>query len=108
MSKRKSVIVVCSDNAKVTAQISWNTNAPVRQVNHEELKVDWEKVFICHTETSETLQGSSEARSSDPAKAYSDLGEPVLKFVSLILLPVPLNLDELSGGTALGTSLLIH
>ena len=108
MSKRKSVIVVRSDSAKVAAQISTTTNVPVRQVNREELKVDWEKCFICQTETRETLQSSSEARSSDPAKAYSDLGEGILKFESLNLLPVPLNLDELSGGTALGTSLLNH
>ena len=108
MSKRKSVIVVRSDSAKVAAQISTTTNVPVRQVNLEELKVDWEKCFICQTETRETLQSSSEARSTDPAKAYSDLGEGILKFESLNLLPVPLNLDELSGGTALGTSLLNH
>ena len=108
MSKRKSVIVVRSDSAKVAAQISTTTNVPVRQVNREELKVDWEKCFICQTETGETLHSSSEAWSSDPAKAYSDLGERILKFESLNLLPVPLNLDELSGGTALGTSLLNH
>ena len=108
MSKRKSVIVVRSDSAKVAAQISTTTNVPVRQVNREELKVDWEKCFICQTETGETLHSSSEAWSNDPAKAYSDLGERILKFESLNLLPVPLNLDELSGGTALGTSLLNH
>ena len=108
MSKRKSVIVVSSNSAKVTAQISTTTNVPVRQVNREELKVDSEKCFICQTETGETLQSSSEARSSDPAKAYNDLGECILKFESLNLLPVPLNLDELSGGIALGTSLLNH
>ena len=51
MSKRKSVIVVRSDSAKVAAQISTTTNVPVRQVNREELKVDWEKCFICQTET---------------------------------------------------------
>ena len=108
MTKRKSIIVVSSNSAKVAAQISTTTNVPVRQVNREELKVDWEKCFICQTETRETLQSSSEARSSDPAKAYNDLGERILKFESLNLLPVPLNLDELSGGTALGTSLLNH
>ena len=108
MSKRKSVIVVRNDSAKVAAQISTTISVPVRQVNREELNVDWEKCFICQTETRETLQSSSEARSSDPAKAYSDLGEGILKFESLNLLPVPLNLDELSGGTALGTSLLNH
>ena len=106
MSKRKSVIVVSSNSAKVAAQISITTNVPVRQVNREELKVDWEKCFICQTETRETLQSSSEPRSSDPAKAYNDLDERILKFESWNLLPVPLNLDELSGGTALGTSLL--
>ena len=108
MSQRKSVIVVCSDSAKVAAQISTTTNVPVSQVNREELKVDWEKCFICQTEKRETLPNSSEAQSGDPAKAYSDLGERILKFESLNLLPVPLNLDELSGGTALGTSLLNH
>ena len=108
MSKRKSVIVVRSDSTKVAAQISTTTNVPVRQVNLEKLKVDWEKCFICQTETRETLHSSSEAWSNDPAKAYSDLGERILKFESLNLLPVPLNLDELSGGTALGTSLLNH
>ena len=108
MSKRKSVIVVRSDSAKVAAQISTTKSVPVRQVNREELKVDWEKVFICQTKTRETLQSSSEARSSDPTKAYRDLGECILKFVSFILLPVPSKLDELSGGTALGTSLLNH
>ena len=108
MSKRKSVIVVRSDSAKVAAQISTTTNVPVRQVNREELKVDWEKCFICQTETRETLQSSSEARLSDPAKAYIDLGECILKFKSLNLLPAPLNLDELSGVTALGTWLLNH
>ena len=40
MSQRKSVIVVCSDSAKVAAQISTTTNVPVSQVNREELKVD--------------------------------------------------------------------
>ena len=40
MSKRKSVIVVRSDSAKVAAQISTTTNIPVRQINREELKVD--------------------------------------------------------------------
>ena len=74
MSKRKSVIVVSSNRAKV----STTTNVPVRQVNREELKVDWEKCFICQTETRETLQNSSEARSSNPAKAYNDLGERIL------------------------------
>ena len=47
MSKRKSVILVRSDSAKVAAQISTTTNIPARQVNREELKVDWEKCFIC-------------------------------------------------------------
>ena len=61
MSKRKSVIVVHSDSAKVAPQISTTTNVPVRQVNREELKVDWEKCFICQTETRETLESSSEA-----------------------------------------------
>ena len=61
MSKRKSVIVVRSDSAKVAAQISTTTNVPVRQVNLEKLKVDWEKCFICQTETRETLHSSSEA-----------------------------------------------
>ena len=108
MSKRKSVIVVSSSSAKVAAQISTTTNFPVCQVNRGELKVDWEKCFICQTETCETLQSSSEAQLSDPAKAYNDLGERILKFELLNLLPVPLNLDELSGGTALETSLLNH
>ena len=108
MSKRKSVIVVCSYSAKVAAQISATTNVPVHQLNREELEVDWEKCFICQTEMRETLPSSSEARSSDPAKAYSDLGERILKFESLNLLPVPLNFNELSGGTVLGTSLLNH
>ena len=108
MSKRKSVILVRSESAKVAAQISTTTNIPACQVNREELKVDWEKCFICQTETGETLHSSSEAWSNDPAKAYSDLGERILKFESLNLLPVPLNLDELSGGIALGTSLLNH
>ena len=108
MSKRKSVIVVRSDRAKVAAQISTTISVPVRQVNREELNVDWEKCFICQTETRETLQSSSEARLSDPAKAYSDLGECILKFKSLNLLAAPLNLDELSGVTALGTWLLNH
>ena len=40
MSKRKSVIVVHSDSAKVAPQISTTTNVPVRQVNREELKVE--------------------------------------------------------------------
>ena len=100
--------MVSSDSAKVAAQISTTTNVPVRQVNREELKVDWEKCFICQTETRETLQSSSEARSSDPAKAYSNLGERILKFESLNLLLVPVNLNQLSGGTAPGTSLLNH
>ena len=100
--------MVSSDSARVAAQISTTTNVPVRQINREELKIDWEKCFICQTETRETLQSSSEAWSSDPAKAYSGLGERILKFESLNLLPVPLNLDGLSGGTALGTSLLNH
>ena len=108
MSKRKSVIVVRSDSAKVAAQISTTTNVPVRQVNLEKLKVDWEKCFICQTETRETLQSSSEARSSDPAKAYSDFSKHILKFESLNLLPLPLNLNELSGSTVLGTLLLNH
>ena len=78
MSKRKSVIVVRSDSAKVAAQISTTTNVSVHQVNCEELKVNWEKCFIRQTEMRETLQSSSEAQSSDPAKAYSDLGERIL------------------------------
>ena len=77
MSKRKSVIVVRSDSAKVAAQISTTTNVSVHQVNCEE-EVNWEKRFICQTEMRETLQSSSEAQSSDPAKAYSDLGERIL------------------------------
>ena len=108
MSKRKSVIVVRNDSAKVAAQISTTISVPVRQVNREELNVDWEKCFICQTETREALQSSSEARLSDPAKAYIDLGECILKFKSLNLLPAPLNLDELSGVPALGTWLLNH
>ena len=40
MTKRKSIIVVSSNSAKVAAQISTTTNVPVRQVNREELKVD--------------------------------------------------------------------
>ena len=74
MSKRKSVILVRSESAKVAAQISTTTNIPACQVNREELKVDWEKCFICQNRSRGTLQSSSEARSSDPAKAYSDLG----------------------------------
>ena len=53
-------------------------------------------------------KGHQKHESSDPAKAYSDLGDRILKFESLNLLPVPLNLNELSGGTALGTLLLNH
>ena len=93
--------MVHSDSAKVAPQISTTTNVPVRQVNREELKVDWEKCFICQTETRETLESSSEAWSSDPAKAYSNLGERILKFESLNFFPVLLNLDELGGGAAL-------
>ena len=105
MSKRKSVMVVSSDSAKVAAQISTTTNVPVHQVNREELKVDSEKCFICQTETRETLQSSSEALI---LPKLSDLGERILKFESLNLLPVLLNFNESSGGTALGTSLLNH
>ena len=61
MSKRKSVIVVHSDSTKVAPQISTTTNVSVHQVNHEELNVDWEKCFICQSETRETLESSSEA-----------------------------------------------
>ena len=93
--------MVHSDSAKVAPQISTTTNVPVRQVNREELKVEWKKCFICQTETRETLESSSKAWSSDPAKASSNLGERILKFESLNFFPVPLNLDELGGGTAL-------
>ena len=54
------------------------------------------------------LQSSLEARSTDPVKAYEELGDGILKFESLNILPVPMEVGELSGGEALGISLLNH
>ena len=54
------------------------------------------------------LQSSLEARSTDPVKAYEELGDRILKFESQNALPVPMKVDKLSGGEALGKSFLSH
>ena len=54
------------------------------------------------------LQSSLDARSTDPVKPYEELGDRILKFESLNVLPVPMEVDELSGGEALGISLFNH
>ena len=54
------------------------------------------------------MQSSLEAQSTDLAKVYDELGDHILKTESLNDLPVPIKVDELSVGEALGTSLLKH
>ena len=53
---------------------------------------------MCQRDSTENLQSSLEARSTDPVKAFE----------SLNALPVAMEVDELSGREALGTSLFNH
>ena len=108
MSKRRSVAAVRKDSARVVAQTSELTDNTVRQGSYENHKINWDKCFICQRDSTEKLQSSLEALSTDSVKAYEELGDRILKFESLNGLPVPMEVDELSGGEALGTSLFNH
>ena len=108
MSKRRSAAVVRKDSAKVLAQISELTDTSFHQRSYEKHKINRDKCFICQRDSTEKLQNSLEARSTDPVKASEELGDRILKFESLNALPVPMEVDELSGGEALVTSLFNH
>ena len=49
-----------------------------------------------------------EAQSTDPAKAYEELGDHILKFESLNATQVPMEVGESSGGESLRPSLFNH
>ena len=59
MSKRRSVNVVSSDNAKIAADTSAITDIPVGEVSCEELNVDCDKCLTCQTDLTEKLEGLS-------------------------------------------------
>ena len=94
MSKRRSVAIVRKDNAKVIAQTSELTETPVRQRSYEKHEINWHKCFICQRDSTEKLQSSLEAQSTDPVKSYEVPGDRILKFKSLNALPVPMEVDE--------------
>ena len=108
MFKRRSVAVVRKDSAKVIAETSELTDTPVHQKSQEKHEINWDKCIICKRDSTEKLQSSLEARSTDPIKAYEKLGDHILKFKSLNALLVPMEPDELSRGEALETSLFNH
>ena len=94
MSKRRSVAIVRKGNAKVIAQTSELTETPVRQRSYEKHEINWHKCFICQRDSTEKLQSSLEAQSTDPVKSYEVPGDRILKFKSLNALPVPMEVDE--------------
>ena len=105
MSKRRSVAVVRQDSGKVIAQTPKLTDIPVRQRSYKKHEINWDKCFICQRNSTEKLQSFLKVQSTDPVKAYEELLDRILKFELLNALLVPIEVDELSGGEALGTSL---
>ena len=63
-------------------------------------------------DSTEKQQSSLEAQSTDPVKAYEELGDHINKMTawieSLNVFPVPMDVDELSGSEAWGISLFNH
>ena len=51
MSKRMSVAVVCKGSAKAIAQISELTDTPVHQRSFEKHETNWDKCFICQSDS---------------------------------------------------------
>ena len=125
MSKRRSVAVIPKESTKVIAQTSELPDTPIRQrsykkheINWDECftcqrsykkhEINWDECFTCQRDSTEELQSSLEAWSNDPVKAYEELGERIVTFESLNALLVPMEVDELSRGEALATSLFNH
>ena len=94
MSKRRSVAAVREDSAKIIAQTSELTDTPIRQRSYEKHKINWNKCFIWQKDSTKKLQSSLKAQLTDPVKAYQELGDRILKFEWLNVLPVPMELDE--------------
>ena len=88
-------------------EINWD-KCFICQRSYEKHEINWDKCFICQRDSTEKLQSSVEARSTDPVKAYEELGERIVKFESVNALPVPMEVDDLSGGEASRTSLFNH
>ena len=53
MSKRRSVAVVCKNNAKVIAQTSDFTDTPTHQRSYEKHEMNWDKCFTRQKDSTE-------------------------------------------------------
>ena len=100
MSKRRSVII--ADPGGSSPKSSKRDESDCK----EEEKIDWSSCFICQTDTDEKLQSSSKALTADKEQAYKELAKRIAKFDSIDMLPVPLDIDKLKEGVALGDSLI--
>ena len=96
MSKRKSIVVV--DTARKISKTD--------QDNEE--GIDWSCCFICQTEKTEKLQSTSQALTGDKEQPYRELAKRIMRFDSMEMLPVTLDLDKLKGGVELSDSLISH
>ena len=61
-------------------------------------EIDWTRCFICQKDEAEHLQATSEAKTGDTEQPYRDLAKRILKFESIDLLPVSLDIRKLEQG----------
>ena len=96
MSKKRTIDIISSPTASKQARELSPSSANQR--------IDWKKCFICQEETSEKLQYSTSATSSDALNSYNELAERIHKFHTIAKMPVSMNID-LAGDMELGKSL---
>ena len=92
MSKRRSAAVARKKSSDGISQIFELTNTPVHQKSYEKHEINWDKCFAYQRDLTAKLQSSLEVQSTDPVKACQELGDRILKFESLNVLPVPIEL----------------
>ena len=100
MLKRRSVVAVDVNVEKPPKKSKSDQN---------EEEIDWTRCFICQKDETERLQSSSQAMTGDKEQPYKELAKRILKFESINLLPVPIDIEKLKqGGFTLEYSLINH
>lgn len=87
MSKRRSVVTV--DVGKDPKTI---------KSDQDNEKIDWTRCFICQKDEAEHLQATSDAKTGDKERPYRELAKRIIKFKSIDLLPVSLDIQKLEQG----------
>lgn len=97
MSKRRSVLVVDTEKGPKTTKAD------------QDGIFDWKRCFICQSGETENLQSSLQALTGDKEKPYRELSKRIIRFDTIDMLPVPLNIDRLKDGeVTLDSSLIRH